>query len=363
MNKERPLPLKLAENWREIEPSSQAPSLLYEREGQLFHAKSDGSLLSAFGSVGNVDCPLAHTLGHDWAYRYVCENRLGHPDFSCLRAFNMRTGQQRDLITLGLHQWICWLLMPLPQTDSEGVQPLMGLLASDHTDDSGIVIRHHLFLYDGRHPPLRLRPLARDAFYPLALSLKHKELIFHGAEGIYRVGFNGERVANLARDADPLGRGAVFCPHGSLRAVLGGGGLFLWDFEGSHCRELFAKGQWPAWHGDHNEIWFSITSNDLHVMQLNEDGAANPPIPVLTAEAGRMDAIGFGCPPVIHPNGRYLMHRVQRRRLRGTTRGPVSQKQTSERIFANEESLCVLDLEEKVIWQLPGIHQHATWAA
>ncbi len=363
MNKHTPLPLKLAESWREIEPSSQAPSILYERGGQLFHAKSDGALVFSYGSIGSVDCPMAHTIGNDWAYRYVCENRLGHPDFSTLRAFNIRTGHQRDLIKLGLHQWICWFLTPLAKMDNNEIQPLMGLLASDHTDDSGIVIRHHLFLFDGHQPPLRLRPLARDAFYPLALSPKHKELIFHGAEGIYRVGFNGERMASLGRDAGPLGRGAVFCPNGSHRAILGGGGLFLWDFERSNCKELFPKGHWPAWHGDRNEIWFSIGSNDLHVMSFNEDGAVNPPTSVLTAEAGRMEAIGFSCPPVIHPNGRYILHRVQRKRLRGTTRRPTSPKQTSERIFANEETLCFLDLEKKVIWQLPGSHQNAVWAS
>jgi hypothetical protein len=363
MNKNTPLPLKLAQDWREVEPSNQAPAILYEREGQLYLAHSDGTVQFSYCAVGNVDCPLAVTIGHDWAYRYVCENRLGRPDFSVLRAFNLRNGSQVDVLTLTLNQWVCWMLTPIATAVNDEAQPLMGLLASDHTDDSGIVIRHQLFLFDGRQPPLRLRPLARDAFYPLAFSLKRKELIFHGAEGIYRVGFNGERINTIGRDTGPLGRGAAFCPNQTNRAILGGGGLFLWDFETNNCRELTPRGHWPAWHGTRNEIWFSIASNDLHLMQLDKDGTPQPPTPVLTAEAGRMEDVGFGCAPAIHPSGRYIMHRVQRKRLRGTTRGPGNMHKSSERVFANEEALCILDLEQKCLWQLPGTHQHATWAA
>lgn len=362
--KNTPLSLKLAPDWQEIEPRADAPQLLFERESQLYLSKSDGKILHAFGAVGNVDCPLAISNDQQWAFRYVCETRPGKPDFSLLRGFNLRTGAQSDLLELGLHQWVCWFLTTPPSAKSESANPpdslLMGLIASDHTDESGIHIRHRLFAFNPLNPPLRTRPLPRDAFYPLACCHRRKEIIFHGAEGIYRLGFNGERLATLGRESGPLGRGAAFSPLHNA-AILGGGGLFRWDFDTNHCVELTPKGHWPSWHADRNEIWYSVACNDLHVMPMNPDQTVQSPQTILTAEAGRMEDVGFGSAPVVHAKGRYLLHRVRRKRLRGTTRGPTKQQKSSERIFANEEVLCILDLEKKVLWQLPGSHEHAVW--
>lgn len=349
------LDLELAAGWTEVEPRGDGPSLLVEENGCLAYLRSDFSQVHEYGAVGPVDCPIAYDPAQHTAYRYVCSARLGRADYSQIRAFDLRDGSMRPAQDLPLSHWVLWLLEWLPGAKA-GTGHLFGLLASDDSTDDGVVIRHQLFAHVVGESCLRMRPLCRDAYYPLAFSRKRKELLFSGAEGLYVVGLKGERIASCCDTERASGRGGMFDPSGRGRAVLGGDGLYMWDFESRDLQRLARQGQYPVWAQDGGGIWYSQSSSDLLYYNLKRGETE----PLLAVRRTHNAELSFARAVRQSPCGRYLALPLTGKRLKGVARGKVDPS-VRERIYEIEHCFCVLDLERREIWRKSGYISNFGW--
>ncbi|MFP4167022.1 MAG: TolB family protein [Opitutales bacterium] len=350
------LKLELAEGWNEVDALADAPELLVETEGRLRHVRRDFSEIADFGPVGPVDCPIAYDPACRKAYRYVCEYRPRKRDFSELRAFDLKTGEYQVLMRLPLNQWVLWLLEWFGGAGPEDDGRLFGLLATDVPVEAGITIRHQLFSLDPKTRRPLLRPVSRDAFYPLALSRKRRELLFAGAEGIYILGLKGERLAALTELQRPGGRGGGFDPSGRARVALGGNGLFLWDFEGGGCRRIAPRGQFPAWSPDGRGIWHLQSSSDLYLYDLQTERCHC----VVAVRGNRNPELSYARAPLPSPCGRFLALPLTLKFLHGVS-GKASVSGERERVYGYRHASCILDLERKEICQTPGFISAFRW--
>ena len=354
--------LDTADGWQAGAPNADVPPLLAEEEGRLRLLGSDLRPVHDYGAVGPVDCPIAYDPVRGLAFRYVCASGYKRGDFSQLRAFSVDRGESYLLKELSLNQWGLWFLEWIDSKEREPGQ-LFGLLAIDRPAEDQIVIEHRLFSYKLGEAHLRLRPLSRDAYKPLALSRRRRELVFAGAEGIYLLSLRGERKLTLPADADAgtqgafHGQGAAFCPEGAARVVIGGDGLHLWDLERNVLQRLTRNGRHPVWSPNGKGIWYRESSADLHYYDFAED---------VTRQV-------MGLPNQLHPEfwharpvclsncGRYLATSLTEKVLRG-----VSQKGSAtgqrERVYRHNHRLLVLDLESKTYWSREGFANHLCWA-
>jgi len=351
------LGLELAPGWREVAPRRDAPGLLGEADGRLIHLGGDFSLLHRFGAVGPVDCPLAVDPRTSTAYRYVCESRLMRQDFSCLRAYDLKTGAERTLLDLRLSEWVLWLLEGIEGKAGKPGQ-LFGLLAADLPGEDRVVIQHRLFaLRPGEARP-RLRPVCRDAYRPLAFSRARRELVFAGAEGIYLLGLKGERRAALTAQEAPTGQGAAFDPSGAERLALGGDGIYLWDFGSGTCTRLTRQGRHPVWSADGSRIWYCESSADLFELDL-QTGESRP---LVRAQDNRYPEFWFARPVRQSGCGRFLAVSLSAKRLAGLAPRAEDARQR-ERVYRYCHETCLLDLERKELWRRDGRLGNLRWVS
>lgn len=202
-----------------------------------------------------------------------------------------------------------------------------------------------------------MRPLCRDAYYPLAFSRQRKELLFSGAEGLYVVSLKGERVASCCEEDRSSGRGGMFDPSGRGRAVLGGDGLYLWDFEaGGGSQRLARQGQYPVWSQDGGGIWYSQSSSDLLYYDL-ERGVSEP---VAAVSRTHHAEVSFARAAKQSPCGRYLALPLTGKRLKGVARGKIDPS-VRERVYEYGHDFCLFDLERREIWRRSGFISNFCW--
>ena len=350
-----PLPIESPAGWREVSPRAGAPDLLVETGGRLLRWRSDGSTVLDFGVTGPVDCPLALDAEAARAYRHVCESRLNSSDFSEIRCFDLKRGGFETVRSLGVNQWVLWMLEWLPGRPGRP-GGLFGLLASDLPVAEGIRINHQLMLLDSRDWALKTRLLCRDAYYPLAFERERGEMLFAGAEGIHRVGLRGERLGSLTAALRPGGRGAVFDPEGAPRAVLGGAGLFLWDFSSGGLRRLTRLGQYPVWAPGGSTVWYSESSSNL----LRHDLKSGESETVLAVRRDRHPEVSYARPARLTACGRYLGLPVTCKRVAGMVRSPAGEGRR-ERLYAHDHAFVIADLEAGAFWQLEGFVTQFHW--
>ncbi|MGZ0706811.1 hypothetical protein ACWPKO_00560 [Coraliomargarita sp. W4R53] len=350
------LKIEIAAGWREALPTVEAPSLLIETEGRLQHLTSQLELTHDFGHVGPVECPIAYDPVRRLAFRYVCAAGFRNRDFSQLRAFSVSAGESFPLIDLRLNQWALWLLEWIESAEGNSGQ-LLGLHAADRSADDCVVIEHRLFSLKLGAEQLRLRPICRDAYKPLAFSRPRRELIFSGAEGIYLLGLKGERKLTLPPGFGVGGEGAAFNPSGAPEVVIGGDGLHLWDLEHNQCRRLTRNGRYPVWAPDGRGIWYRESSADLHYYDLAKDETQQ----VLGLAKQRHPEFWHARPACLSRDGRYLATSLTEKVLRG-----VSQKGSAtgarERVYVHDHQLLVLDLERKTYCSRAGYAAQLCWA-
>jgi len=242
-----------------------------------------------------VDCPIAYDPVRRLGFRYVCTSGFRRGDFSQLRAFSVDRGESYPLKDLPLSQWALWFLEWIEPSEAQSGQ-LLGLLAIDRPSDDQIVIEHRLFAYKLGESQLRLRPLCRDAYKPLA-----------------------------------------FCPKGKPRVVIGGDGLHLWDLETNQCHRLTRNGRYPVWSPDGKGIWYRESSADLHYY----DFAANESELILGLPHQRHPEFWNARPACLTKDGRYVATCLTEKVLRG-----VSQKGSAtgarERVYVHNHRLFML---------------------
>lgn len=344
-----------AEGWKQRVSSSEAPRLLSEESGRLCLLSGDLSLEHDFGAVGPVDCPIAYDASRRLAFRYVCAAGFQRGDFSQLRAFSIDRGESFSVKDLPLNQWALWFLEWIGASDSEPGQ-LLGLLATDRPDEEQIVIEHRLFTCRPGDELLRLRPLCRDAYKPLAFNQKRRELIFAGADGIYLLGLRGERKLSLPEDTAASGQGAAFAPDGSGRVVVGGDGLHLWDLEQNTCARLTRNGRYPVWSPDGEGIWYRESSGDVFYYDMGKDEVRK----ILHLEGQKYPDFWHAGPVSLSSSGRFLATCLTRKMLRGVSRKGSATGQR-ERVYVHDQFLCVLDLEARTYWSRAGFASQLRW--
>lgn len=350
------LNLELGEGWREVAPRVVGPSLLVEMEGCLRLLGFDLQQQYDFGPVGPVECPLAVDRLNLRAFRYVSKAGYGAgADYSQLRAFDLKTCRSFPLLQLPLNQWVLWMLEWIEGGQGKAGQ-LLGLVASDRTDELGVCIDHHLFAFTPGEVCLRRRPLCRDAYRALAFSRKRRELFFSGAEGSYVIGLNGERKQVLSSARCEAGEGASFDPSGVARVALAGGGIHLWDFGEDRCEQLAAQGRHPVWSMDGRRLWYRESSSDLHCMDLSTGECTR----VLAVAGQRERELWFARPVSLSACGRFAAVSLTARRLRGVQQN-ASSAGSRERIYRYEHATVVMDLELRELWQSSGAAQQLHW--
>ena len=348
--------LDFTDEWEESAPLVDAPSLIIEKDGELLHLKSNLEQKYNFGSVGLVNCPIAYDSFRRMAFRYICPSGFRKEDFSQLRAFSLDRGESFSLLELPLNHWILWLFEWVASADHKSGQ-LFGLHAADRSIDDRIVIDHRLFVHKPGEAQLRLRPICRDAYKPLAFSRQRAELVFAGAEGIYLLGLEGERKLTLSTDIAAGGQGAAFHPTGDALIVVGGDGLHLWNLNTNQCQQLTPKGRHPVWSMDGKGIYYRESSADLHYYNFASKEAHR----VIGIPKQRHPDFWHARPVCISRNGRYLATSLTEKVLRG-----VSQRNTStgarERVYSYNHQLIVLDLKQKTYWSRRGFADQLCWA-
>jgi len=350
------LQIDTADGWRETVPDLNAPALLAEQEGRLRLLGNDLRAKYDYGAVGSVDCPIAFDPVRRLAFRYVCASGFPRGDFSQLRAFSVDRGESYLLKELPLSQWALWFIEWVESTGREPGQ-LFGFIAIDRPFEDQIVIEHRLFSYKLGEEQLRMWPLCRDAYKPLAFSRERGELIFAGADGIYLLSSRGERRLTLPADIGAGGQGAAFDPSGSPRGVIGGDGLYLWNLETNLCRRLTRNGRHPVWSPDGKGVWYRASSADLYYYDFAADEAQK----IIGLPQQRHPEFWHARPVCLSSDGRYLATALTEKVLRG-----VSQKGSAtgnrERVYVHNHQLCVLDLERKTYWSREGYANHLCWA-
>lgn len=258
-------------------------------------------------------------------------------------------------LELPLNQWVLWLLEWIAGAEGQHGQ-LMGLVASDHTNERGVTIEHRLFAHIPGESGLRRRPLCRDAYRPLAFSRKRRELVFSGAEGTYLLGLGGERRSTLLQHQCSIAHGACFDPSGGPRVALAAGGIHLWNLEKDQCERLTDRGRHPVWSSDGKRLFLRESSSDLHCLDLE------------TAELKRVVAVAkqperelwFARPIRFSASGRYAVLPLTARRLRGVQKNASSSGQ-SERVYRYAHAAVVMDFEYRELWQSPGFATELQW--
>lgn len=347
--------LDAADAWREVSPRADAPGLLVEAEGRLRHLAGDLSLRHDFGPVGPVDCPIAYDPVRGLAFRYICSPGFGRKDYSQLRAFSVSRQESYPLVELPLNQWVLWLLEWI-EAPQEGAGQLYGLWAADRPAEDRVVIEHRLFALKPGEAQLRLRPLCRDAYRPLAISRLRRELVFSGAEGIYLLSLKGERKLALPAGAAASGEGAAFDPSGAPRILLGGDGLHLWDLESNHCHRLTRNGRHPVWSADGQGVWYRESSSDLFYYDFARDESH------CVLRWGNQRHPEFWHARSVRPSrcGRYLALSLTQKQLRGVSR-KASVTGSPEKVYLHDHLVCVLDLETREFWHRPGWGSQFCW--
>lgn len=342
------LQVRIQSIFSEVAPRPDGPELLVELDGRLKRLRSDGHELRDFGRVGPVECPFAYDPATETAYRYVCASGVFVKDYSQLRAFSMRTGQTTVIWEMPLNQWALWFLQWIPSSSGPGGR-LLGLLAADQPRDGQVSIEHRLFAMDPDQPAPKFRPLCRDAYKPLAFSLRRRELAFSGAEGSYIVGLKGERLAALGTDQVATAHGGCFDPAGGPRIALGGGGIHLWNFEKGGCTQLTQQGRHPVWSPEGRSLWYAASSGALMRYDL-ETGQKEK---IIAIQADRFPDFWKSRPVALSRCGRYLAAMLSAKRLRGVTRrtGGIEAK---ERVFTEDNCFCLLDLQRSEFWRIEG---------
>ena len=350
------LNIKAENGWCEAEPSLDAPQLLSEESGRLRLLNGDLSMDHDFGAVGPVDCPIAYDAARRLAFRYVCKAGYQGGDFSQLRAFSVTHKESTLLKELLPNQWVLWFLEWISGGGDVPGQ-LFGLMARDRPEESQIVIEHRLFTAGGGDDLLRFRPLCRDAYKPLAISRKRRELVFVGADGIYLLSFRGERKLSMADAASVSGHGADFSPDGRAKLVVGGDGLHLWDLERNTHVRLTRNGRYPVWSPDGVGIWYRESSGGLLYYDLVSEEVRE----ILCLADLKYPDFWHARPVSISGDGRFLATCLTRKMLRG-----VSQKGSAtgqrERVYVHQHAICVLDTEARTYWTREGFSNHLRWA-
>jgi len=348
---------ELAGNWHEVEPRSDAPDFLVEQKGRLYGLNSEFLELNDFGPVGPVDCPIAYDSERQRAFRYVCAADYRGRDFSQLRSYDLQSGDVAVLLDMPLNRWALWLLEWIGGTTADDTTGrLFGLMATDRPVDDRIVIEHQLFLLQAGVSVIKQRPLCRDAYRPLDFSRKRRELLFSGAEGIYLVGFKGERKATLKAEACPSGHGGSFKPDGQALAAIGGDGIYIWDLESNTCKQLTARGRFPVWSTDGLGIWYRESSSDLFYYDLNSHKSTQ----VLGVKNVRSPELWYARPPWQSQCGRYLSATFTAKRLKGVSR-KANASGDVERVYSHHHALCILDLKTQSFWSKEGFTNHFRW--
>ncbi|HKK18296.1 MAG TPA: hypothetical protein VJ952_06395, partial [Opitutales bacterium] len=222
-------------------------------------------------------------------------------------------------------------------------------MAIDRPVGGQVAIEHRLFAIDPKDPAPKYRPLCRDAYKPLAFSRQGRKIAFSGAEGTYLVSLKGERLASLDSDRLATAHGACFDPSGRARIALGGSGIHLWDFEKGVCTRLTRKGRHPLWSPDGRCIWYAGSSGAL----MRYDFETGRDEQVLAIEPDRFPDFWKSRPVVFSRCGRFLAAMLSTKRLKGVTRrtGGIAPK---ERIFIENNCLCLIDLERSEFWRVEG---------
>ncbi|WOO43329.1 hypothetical protein [Rubellicoccus peritrichatus] len=337
---DRPLPLLLGKGWKQIAPRDIGKKLIWESDGQLLSAKTDFSDICTLGKVGRIDCPIAIDPVRRIAIRYACQDSGGR-DFSELRSYHLDQGTQSRIFRLGLNQWILWMLKHSPKED------VVLALVATHMPGEGIRIQHQLGLYDLARSKSLLIPLPRDAFCPTDVNLTNQEVLFHGVEGWQIIDYYGRRCAHLRTRSLPLGRGGSFHPERPLVA-LGGGGIAVWNRDHGAIQNIHKQGQNPVWSPDGEKLWFSESSSDLFVHYLTKGTTER----ILAVAGNRHAEISMSRPPVLTTDGTFIALPISRKVKRDDESGPR---------FAFYQSLIVLDIEARELWQFPGKATNMAW--
>ena len=349
-----PIELDAGPGWTETAPRPDGPELLVECAGRLEHLRSDGQVLHDFGPVGPVPCPLTYDPHSRVAYRYVSSARLASAtDYSQLRAFCLKQGTSHPVCEIPLNQRVLWLL----EWVGGDAGQLFGLLASDLPVGRQICIQHRLFTCSTAGTSasaLRTRSLCRDAYEPLVFSARRKQLIFSGAEGTHLVGLKGERLATLPPETTAPAASASFDPSGRPRAILGGEGLHLWDFQAGSCTRLIRPGRHPLWSPQGDHLWYAGSSASFRSFDLNTEQSE----PLLAIRHDRVPDFWKSRPARLSHCGDYLAVMLSAKRLKGITR-KTSGIEKAEKVYQDQNCFAILHPPTHQFWRIEGRFFHA----
>ncbi len=339
------LAIRAVAGWTQVNRQVVGQELIYDDGLELRYGGTDFSSPLTLDHSSAVDCPIAIDPDGRRGWRYRCQLRLGQRDYSEICEYDLTTGARRQLVRLGLNQWVVWMCRYVPEKKA-----LLVLLATDVATRAGVQIRHSLGLICVKTGRLATIPLCRDAYCPLDYHSSRGDFIFSGAEGFHWVGATGNCLKTLAGADIPRGRGGVFHPH-ERWAILGGGGLTRWNLADGTVEHLHDQGHWPCWAADFKSIYFSQSSSDLWRMDLESRNVEQ----ILSVDDNPYPEISHSVPMRLSPCGSYLALALTRKSRADNSEGARVE-------WCYQKAICVVDCKRRQFWTAPVGARYLEWA-
>ncbi len=331
------LPLLVAKGWRVVPPKRTGWRVFWIAGQRLFSAETDFKSVRDHGPVGPVESPLAIDAERRRVYRYTCADPLDRDQFNEISAYRVDSPRKEAVVTLNPNRWIPWMLTFLPKENT-----LAGLVSLNlpPVHGEGVRIEHRLGFFDLVHGKTYLARLPPDCFVPLAISPNQRKVLFHGGSGLKCVHFTGKRAWSLAAQHLDKPRGACFHPREDVLAI-GGAPLMTFEPGMGRTRRIAREGIHPVWHPDGRRLFYASCSGDLIV----GDSDNGEPQTLLAIANNRFPELNRARPPTFSDDGSLAAIPL-------TRRAPKEKDPSAG--WSEHQSLCLIDLEAKEIWQHPG---------
>lgn len=348
--------LNIDPEWQEVEPRSTGYTVLTDKMNLLAHS-TNFEIAKDLGYVSGVNCPIAVDQVNKIAYRSVrksindasgdsADGNSRGSDEIC--SFDLRSGKSSLVTTLPEGLGCIWLLEFLPSENT-----LIAFFIEHKKQPQKYL--GTINLVDGSITSV---PIPDNAFYPAAVCLEQKQIVFSGRlGGAVIIDFNGDTVGTLEPGPFYNLEGAGFIGNNG-DVVLGGNGLHVWNPESAIVNTLFESGSYPVADGK-GRIWFNASDGAVSYSDHQGKGVRN----VVSLNGLDLIETGFASTAVFSSDKRIIFSRLTgKRRLSCEEIAEKERrfKKNSFRLLVSEDKyayvqyFCVLDTKERVLWKYPG---------
>ncbi len=347
--------------WPEVAARDVGTGVAYRNdEGLLCCMKTDGTRLSTHGPLGGLNTPIAVSRSRGVLYT---SKSLDLEAGSSIVAIDMGTGAEETLVRSCPGLQHVWLLALSPAEDR-----LLSVAIQD--SDAGHVAGHHLSTIITDTGECTTALLPEQAFLPLAIAFDERLVMFGRGEEVVLVDFSGDIKAAAAApdgadvlcgDYDPGQRRFLFSSESTYS--LGPGGDVVCVAPQVPCARRVPSSPHLAFCRQENDLW-------LHDLVTHEEQLI---VSASSLGPSRGWGRGYRRPPEVSPAGQWMVGC-----LSWTRASTAGERADAEAFIADMEArnetsyfadpdhtyehcFCVVDLEHRERWSVPGYAHSLAW--